>query len=156
MDILVLSDLKEQGYGMLDRHTGLDERATLLALDRIAKFHASSVAYKEQFGDFSDMIKRKVLQGAALDMIIKYTLPKVKTLAKATRDFMMDERIAQTVETWKDGVKNEVPGLLDPEDSPEDFQVLCHGDLWLNNMMFTRDEESGQVNDILLVSWASV
>lgn len=50
-EIIVLSDLKDQGCSMMDRFEGLDERNTLLVLNKIAKFHATSVAYKEQVSD---------------------------------------------------------------------------------------------------------
>lgn len=50
-EIIVLTDLKEQGCFMMDRFEGLDEEHTLLVLNKIAKFHATSVAYKEQVRD---------------------------------------------------------------------------------------------------------
>lgn len=47
-EILVLSDLKRNGFVMLDRFKGLDLEHTELTLSKLAKFHASSISFKEK------------------------------------------------------------------------------------------------------------
>lgn len=149
-EILVMSDLKDEGYGMMDRLEGLNEEATLLVLDRVAKFHASSVAYKEQYGELAPLLMRKVMPKNACDMTIKYTLPKVEVLAKAAEKWGMDKELVQAIRKWGDNMYSETVKVMDPETAPEDFQVLCHGDLWLNNMMF-KTEDTKTVEDVILV-----
>lgn len=45
--ILILEDLKSQGFQMADRCTGLDLSHSKLALVGLAKFHATSILYME-------------------------------------------------------------------------------------------------------------
>lgn len=47
-EIIVMSDLKAEGYQMQDRFKGLDMEHVQKTLTKIAKFHASSVLYKEK------------------------------------------------------------------------------------------------------------
>lgn len=150
-DILVMSDLKDEGFGMMDRLAGLNEEATLLVLDRVAKFHASSVAYKEQFGELTPLLMRKAMPSNACDMIVKYTLPKVEVLAKAAEEWGMDKELVKAIRKWGHNMFSETVKVMDPETAPDDFQVLCHGDLWLNNLMFKTEKDTKKVQDVILV-----
>lgn len=151
-DILVLSDLKEDGFGMLDRLEGMNEDATLLVLSLIAKFHASSVAYREQVGEFGPLVMRKIIRPSTADRLMDYCTPKVKVLAEAALEWNLGERIADAISSWASQMFDGTMAVTDPDTAPEDFQVLCHGDLWLNNMMFTRHEETEHIKDAVLVN----
>ena len=46
--LLVIEDLAPLGFRMADRQAGLDLQHCLLAINRLAQFHASSVALSEK------------------------------------------------------------------------------------------------------------
>lgn len=48
VDVLVLSDLKVDGYVMADRFERLDLEHARLTLSKLAKFHAAGVLYRER------------------------------------------------------------------------------------------------------------
>lgn len=152
IEVLVLSDLKDEGFIMLDRLVGMDEEATLSCLERIAKFHATSVAYKEQFGDFPTTISRKIVHFNTSEHILNYNMRKAKAFHAAAKEWGLASEILDTIGKWGNDFKEKTIDVLDPDTSPEDFQVLCHGDLWLNNIMFSRDSSTGKDNEVMLVS----
>lgn len=43
-----MSDLNDHNYVMKDRFVGLDKEHVLKTLEKIAKFHATSIAFREQ------------------------------------------------------------------------------------------------------------
>lgn len=146
-----MSDLKEEGFEMMNRLEGLNEEATMLVLDKIAKFHAASVSFKEQMGKLGPLISRKLFTPKTFDQIMKFQLAKVKSLVQAAQEWKFDARITQVIEGWADLLAEETIATTDPDTAPNDFQVLCHGDLWVNNMMFRTDKETRKATDVILV-----
>lgn len=49
--IIVMDDLRPQGFEMRDRKKGLNGRESRMVLDKLAKFHACSVKYSEEVND---------------------------------------------------------------------------------------------------------
>lgn len=144
--MLVLSDLKEEGFAMLDRFEGLNEAATLLVLERIAKFHAVSLVYRKKFGEFGPFVQQKYMRPEIVDVSRNFAERSTKMLIEATEDWGMDEKILDSLRSVQKVFMAEFIAGTDPDTAhPDDFQVLCHGDLWLNNMMFKEG------NDVLLV-----
>lgn len=51
-DVMVLSDLKLEGYAMADRFERLGLEHAKLTLSKLAKFHAAGLLYKERVGSY--------------------------------------------------------------------------------------------------------
>lgn len=49
-NFIIMTDIRTQGYGMVDRLRGLDVTHAKLALEEIAKLHAATWAYKQKQG----------------------------------------------------------------------------------------------------------
>lgn len=49
-EIIVLDDLKAEGYAMMNRKIGCDEIQTKLVLDKLARFHAASAVRYQKVG----------------------------------------------------------------------------------------------------------
>lgn len=54
VEIIVLEDLKANGFLMEDRCVGFDMNHTLLVTERLAQFHAASVIYLEKYEKFDE------------------------------------------------------------------------------------------------------
>ncbi|KAJ9580968.1 hypothetical protein L9F63_023853 [Diploptera punctata] len=114
--IIVLEDLKEEGFRMAERTEGLDMDHCLLVLRTLAKYHAATAVLYEQDPQLFENRSGKIcITTTAVDYVIKSYQKQ-------------------------DG----------------DFNVLTHGDLWLNNMMFRYSESTGRVQDIRFVDFQLV
>lgn len=49
-EVIVLSDLQEEGYRMQNRFEGLDLEHAKITLQKLAQWHAASIYYKEKVG----------------------------------------------------------------------------------------------------------
>lgn len=140
---------------MLDRLQGLNERATLLVLEKLAKFHAASVAYREQVGDFGSCVQEKLSKINESEKLHMFMESKIQILSEMIVDWGLDNKIVEAVRGWKEVLVKEIKNISDPEEDCQDFQVLCHGDMWLNNCMFKFDAPGNDSNDpsqVILVS----
>lgn len=86
-----------------------------------------------------------------VDLFAKFTETKVQNLAKAAEELGIEEEIVHKIRSWNAAMIPELEKGTDPATSPDDFQVLCHGDLWLNNQMFRYDADNN-VSDVIFVS----
>jgi hypothetical protein len=147
VSVIVLEDLKKQGFRMAERTLGLDLQHCLLVVRAIARSHAASAVLHlkdpEIMKPFSTSFYceniRKVLEPFLCGNIRNLAMEveewpecysrfasKLYKVADKAIDFLI-----------KDSVKND-----------DDFNVLIHGDLWLNNIMFRYSDDTGEVVDI--------
>lgn len=78
---------------------------------------------------------------------------KISALSKAVQVWGLGARLSEKILNWKLYLQQEMMVITDPGSNPADFQVLCHGNLWLNNQMFN---DNGRVQDVILVSMRSI
>ncbi|PSN36161.1 hypothetical protein C0J52_17002 [Blattella germanica] len=144
---LILEDLKKKGFRMAEFNLGLDLKHALLVLRSIASYHACSLVL---FQNDSQCFKafqispqtaevNVVIQGL-LDAMIKSFLKEIENWPEQKeRYYDILKSISDTsLKIWIKGVKRVDDG----------FNVLNHGDLWVNNMMFKYSEETGVVEDV--------
>ncbi|XP_032671235.1 uncharacterized protein LOC116844152 isoform X2 [Odontomachus brunneus] len=133
--LLVLEDLAPLGFRMADRETGLDLTHCILALRGLGKFHAASVAVCEK-----DPSQKKLYTGGMFDPAHPPSLTDffdlgLQNLAKETAkwpelDQKYTKKITQlSTRCFEIGMK-----VSRPRD--DDFNVITHGDFWVNNMLF--------------------
>lgn len=136
-----------QNFEKVDRRAGLDVKHLKVVLKHLAKLHAASAALpdetfsnhqqpniSEYFKVFHSLFVNCVK--SLVDEVTEEVFEDASELAKklsAFESFMID--------------KSSEAFML----QPDDFGVLCHGDLWLNNLWFTYDDDSIPV-DVRMVS----
>ncbi|KAJ9585243.1 hypothetical protein L9F63_002943 [Diploptera punctata] len=153
-DFLVMEDLSVDGYKMLERYQGLNLEQCLTVMRTLARFHAASVVLHEQDPqsmeeyDLSFFVETSLLQGwttyfqGMINMLIEEMeswpaaqwKPYIEKLRHVQKDFM--ERLLQCVHR-----------------DNSDFNVLIHGDLWTNNILFRGD--AARFIDFQLVHYSS-
>lgn len=147
LDVIVLEDLTEKKFVMADRYIGLDLDHILMALRKLARMHAVSV-----------MIHQKDPQ--AFENLDTGFFTR-KTDAFHVMFESLCEALIEEVKTWEGfeyyakkltGVrKNLVVNAQRAFDCDDgDFHVLCHGDLWTNNLMYKYDEAGRPIDSVLL------
>jgi hypothetical protein len=144
---IVMEDLKAQGFSMAERIAGLDMNHCLLVMRQLARYHAASAVIHEKepehFREFLD------------SLYVKNPTETTERIFKINA-----ENLANEVEKWPDHKERFYEKLLKIADNAytyfadsvkrdeEEFNVLCHGDLWLNNMMFRYSEDTGEVANV--------
>ncbi|XP_063225241.1 uncharacterized protein LOC134532600 isoform X2 [Bacillus rossius redtenbacheri] len=131
-DVLILEDLKATGFEMADRQAGLDLAHCRLVVEALARFHAISLA----------MLDRQELQtGALREVMFKESNKKLESFLRPTYSEVADavgtwpgyERFADRLRLAGETVFRKLLGLFG---AGGELVVLCHGDLWCNNMLF--------------------
>ncbi|XP_047991355.1 uncharacterized protein LOC125230283 [Leguminivora glycinivorella] len=142
-DAVVFEDLSALQYEMRSRFEKFDKRHTLKALQTLARFHAGSIVFEE--------VKSKELQRPyTVNEQYKDTLGRSgyiesdpwfiqcrTTGLEAVRTFSkyrLNVDYMKIIERRWDAVFNSAMLLGDP--SSEHRNVICHRDLWNNNILF--------------------
>lgn len=146
--VLILEDLARKHFMMADRKVGLDLNHLKLALSKLAKFHAASMILmgenSEAFKSFDvGMFSRKT---SAFHDFFNTNMDALTAEVSGWKGF---EAYARKLEMLKENVLENSNKTFDNEAG--ELKVLVHGDLWLNNIMFTYDK-LGSPNDAILVS----
>lgn len=143
---LIFDDLKQSGYTLANRLTGVDEKHVDLLIRKIAKFHACSMVLSytgsENFKEFQESpFKDDDLSGTFMGSMYGAFLSQIRTWTGYEKYLVKLEKlqarlIKQTLEVFSE--------------SKFPIKVLSHGDLWTNNMMFRYNKDKTP-SDLLLV-----
>ncbi|KAH8312772.1 hypothetical protein KR044_012880, partial [Drosophila immigrans] len=135
---LVMEDLKRQKFANVDRFKGFDMEHMTRVLRKVAELHAASVVAHEQNGPYANMYyqsfynenNREIFEGMNEMRNVQYV--------KAMRQWNLPdvEEYIEMVPTPKEFFDN---GLAMNNVDESEFNVLNHGDLWCNNIMFSED-----------------
>lgn len=153
---LVFQDVEAIGYKLRDKFQTFDESHTLEALKTLARFHASSIIFEEkntkEFGErysLNDYFETQLGKAGYESTDPWYlqcmygALEGLKKFSKYTKEEM------KSIEDYWKKVWLEALSLSDP--SPVHKNVICHRDLWNNNIMF--HYTNGQPDDCILVDF---
>jgi hypothetical protein len=148
--VIVMDDLKEQGFSMADKTVGLDMKHCLLVMKTLAQSHAASAVLHikdpEIFKPFGE----------------SYFCERQRTTLEAFFQHNM-ESLAKEVEKWplySDRFACKLHRLADKavdiliksfERNDDYFNVFVHGDLWVNNIMFRYSDDTDEVVDVRYV-----
>lgn len=148
-DTLILDDLNERGYTLMDKKNQLNLEHSIAAVKALAKYHALSVKLFETSEQTINLIK---------------VPPREKPTTKSPNTLF--DKFNNTVDTLslpehiRDKVKRfqfeHIPEAFDQTMVPSDgFNVLCHGDFWLGNLLFKHDQD-GRPSDVKIVDFQMV
>ncbi|XP_073983309.1 uncharacterized protein [Rhodnius prolixus] len=136
-DELILNDLNDEGYTMSNRREALDLEHCQLVLRSLAKFHATSALIKhrglicmEMFGKhmFEDSYFQELNKNFQYDMFIRFA---GLVDSWGTEWKPVAEKIRTKIAP---NVTEKIVNLMKLDETK--FSVLCHGDCWVNNMLF--------------------
>ena len=155
--VILLENLKEDGYFVIDNYAGFDLEVTKLILSKMAELHSTFLALKETQRDvFEDKLmpffdQFKIFQldeneGYMTSEIVINAI--INTLQEDELCSLYMNKIQQTIETC-------VHNLGLPKNSPkfqEDvFASLIHSDLWVNNIMVKT--YLSKIVDVKILDW---
>ena len=144
---IVLEDLKVQGFKMAERTMGLDMNHCSLVVRTLARYHATSAILYEENPEFFKNVQENLYSGKMKNNIDGFFGNSLRNLVQEIKNWPdFDDRFRIKLENMCEFVVDHVIEINQKHDG--DFNVLTHGDLWLNNMMFRYSESTGEVQEI--------
>jgi len=149
--VIVLDDLKEQGFRMADKTNGLDMQHCLLVMKALAQSHAASavlhVKDPEIFKPFSESFFCE-RQRQTLELVFQSNL---ESLAKEVEKWpLFNDRFACKLHTAADKAADFLIKILKRDD--DNFNTFVHGDLKMNNIMFRYSDDTDEVMDVRYIA----
>jgi len=155
--IIVLDDLKAEGYETVNRKECLSLELSKCFLSKIAKFHAAGAKVLQTEGMLHDCFDRNSPNAAKPDIESPLSLTFIRIhdeFIKSLRSYGGCDEYVNKVKKWNR--KLIATGYM-YENKPMKcgLQVLNHGDVWTNNMMFKLDTKEVLLIDYQLSFWGS-
>lgn len=132
---IVQEDLCDQGFKMIINREGSTVQQTILALKSIAVIHAIGLIYKNKKGMLPPLKKFDV------EFIQEFLEPNTYTLAQYLEASPLSRKIKELAPIAKQL-------LIKANQISEGFlETVCHGDLWMGQIMFSANEDCACVLD---------
>jgi thiamine kinase-like enzyme len=145
--IIVMQDLKAEGFKMADRTCGLDLKHSLLVMKQVGRYHGASVVLQQKTPEHFPHFHESLFGSKAYESFDDFFRTALTNLAQEVAKWpQYRERFSEKILNLADkGYAKFLDSLIRCE---EEFNVLCHGDFRLSNMMFRYSQETGEVTDI--------
>ncbi|XP_058169648.1 uncharacterized protein LOC131284806 [Anopheles ziemanni] len=135
--VIVMEDLSRSNFRMRPKRYGLPVEDVKAILSKVAKFHATSVVYLEAGGSFSEHFTRGVYSEGTIDAIEDYYEVLYSAFVKSLEARKLAEEYLNALKQIDGRLLKECCRVL--RVNAANFNVLNHGDLWSNNVMFDND-----------------
>lgn len=146
-EFLVVEDLAILGFRMADRQAGLDLAHCSLALQGLARFHASSVALCEKEPSQKKLYTKGIFSSAHPPELLAFFSMGTKSLGLEVSKWPdYADKYADKIEKIADVIYDRTAEAVSYRE--DQFNVINHGDFWVNNMMFRYNEEGKPIGHI--------
>lgn len=131
-EFMVMRDLSHDGYILRDKRVQLDYDHMAMIFQNLARLHAFSFFLKEKdpelFKKCTQHVPKTMNLGDAFGKMIVMMPGKVHPL-------ILDQTNRSKLKSFGDAVVQNINNYLDASLS-EPYNVICHGDVWNNNVLF--------------------
>lgn len=139
-NFIIMEDLVSRGFKMLNRQNGLSLSQCFVAIEKIARFHAATVALTEKEPKTTKYFVEGMISGKYTQNYFRFLEVSLLNLCEGVKRWN-DEECNRVVDKLKNIISTLKPRLLSMyEYDADEFCVLNHGDFWTNNIMFKNDE----------------
>ncbi|XP_076679145.1 uncharacterized protein LOC143374695 [Andrena cerasifolii] len=145
---LIIEDLAPLGFRMADRQAGLDLAHSLLAMRGLGKFHGSSVALCEKEPKQKSNYRKGLFSDEYPKEMSDFFTGGFLALAKEVEQWPeLDKSYAEKLRALSSRLYSFGTEAMKRRD--DQFNVINHGDCWVNNMLF-RYEDGKPVQHIFV------
>ncbi|XP_050089252.1 uncharacterized protein LOC126573301 [Anopheles aquasalis] len=153
---IVLKDLTTAGFSMVDRRIGLSFTHCSAVMKELAKLHATSLALKHghpaQYASVCAKVREIVFCPEAADFYTHSLETSLRgaldSLRYSNRSGELDRPIKAIEQGLSSGRLYRLMSGLVCNLADESWRVICHGDTWVNNLMFSADQQSVRLIDL--------
>ena len=136
----------------LDKTKILSGNQVVAALKSLAIFHGSWWVWltrqrKEGLKEFEQIMNLRDVESAFMDMravsasSVKWVyVPTLKSYVKLLKNQGKHEMAAKFKEYFEHKIWDNCQVLYSPADIKSEIKTMCHGDFWVNNMMFNSSD----------------
>ncbi|XP_072762644.1 uncharacterized protein [Anoplolepis gracilipes] len=146
--LLVMEDLASLGFRIACRQAGLDLPHCILAIRGLARFHASSIAVCEKEPNQKQMYSRGMFNSKNSSEMKRFFVMGTKHLAEEMANWPEMKKYSEKIAKLTDHIYQ--IGIEAGKFSEDDFNVINHGDCWVNNMMFNYDDDGKPIDHIFV------
>lgn len=151
-EAVVTEDLCPEGYSNANRLEGLDEKHCKAVLKKIAKFHAASAVLFEKCGSYDEEFNTNLFVESSRPIFMDFNKHIMESMEPCIRKLCKNGDYYAKKFIKKD-IKDYVDHLMDSEKiNTNEFNVLNHGDLWANNILFKYNEDN-EICDTKLIDF---
>ncbi|XP_045586381.2 uncharacterized kinase-like protein D1044.1 [Procambarus clarkii] len=152
--MIFLEDLRSRGFKMFDRKKGMDVAHATLVLQELARFHAASLLLKATAPekDLADRFTHiKVDWMNFPENVKKHFNDMFSIYILCSSELLHNMEGYEVAEQWLARHKNNSIDLIELQLARNSkFDVFCHGDCWMNNVLFRYNEDGDPVEVMLL------
>ncbi|XP_051164384.1 uncharacterized protein LOC127283494 isoform X2 [Leptopilina boulardi] len=154
---IIMEDLGREGYAMGNKLKGVSYEHCLKIIEKVAKFHAGSVALYEKepnlLENFDSISNHQQLADDYFNFVKNSLINLSDNIEKMWKDKEY-QIIASKLRNLIDQIKDKLIAAF--KHDADEFCVLNHGDLWVNNVML-KNNKDGKPSDVdyQIVSYTS-
>ncbi|KAK4884250.1 hypothetical protein RN001_000521 [Aquatica leii] len=155
-ECVVMEDMKELGYKVLDRREPLDYNHILLVTKEYARFHAISFALRDQKPTLFEEITKHT-QCVLFNKADKYFVELINGYidkALVVIDPIVNKSAYDKCLNFK---KHSVEIIKNVKklQATDKYSVICHSDSWINNFLFkySNPSEPNTPSDLCIIDW---
>ncbi|CAK9812678.1 hypothetical protein ANTPLA_LOCUS7489 [Anthophora plagiata] len=146
---LIMEDLAPLGFRMADRQAGLDLTHSKLAIQGLAKFHASSVALCEKEPRHKQVYNKGLFHGQNPEEMKHFFSAACMGLGLEIEKWPeLDKSYSEKIKKLSKTIYSK--GVESVKCKDDEFNVINHGDFWVNNMLFRYDENNKPIEHVFV------
>ncbi|XP_055856519.1 uncharacterized protein LOC129919604 [Episyrphus balteatus] len=148
VEYVLLEDISPKGFKNVKRQDGLDTDHTKSVLKILAQLHAVSAVRFKQKGDYENSLMVSPFGEESRESLEAMMKPLLKILLKCFSKHKTGIKYLAKLKPIFDKTTEKYieVGKL----NLDDFNVIVHGDLWTNNIMFRHNDEGKREETILI------
>jgi hypothetical protein len=152
IEVIVLENLKKNGYELWPKKEALERKHIEMVVKQYGKFHAISVAMKEQQPDKFEELAKTVEENMK-----NFGFDSVTTIFKGCIDesseLLKNELDENIISKWR-SLKDQVESIRANKNLIKGLKVISHGDCWNNNFMYKFEDENTKVPlKVAILDW---
>ncbi|XP_031354641.1 uncharacterized protein LOC116179498 [Photinus pyralis] len=147
---ILLEDLSTLDYRTASRDEGLDLNHCHFVLDRLAAFHATSVVLHEKNPRSMHVFDQALF--ADVDGMNAIMTTGFRELINTCKRWPELKKFTSKLTPLQEGF---LGNLLAANKPSTNFNVLNHGDFWINNIMFLHDS-NGHIEDVRFIDYQAL
>lgn len=145
-NLVVLKDLTHSGFRLCNRQKGADFNHGVLVMRTLAQLHALSIASIRKSTAFETMLPEPFYTEKNEQLIYMFFVKAMKEVIESIEEIPEFKKYIGRIQLK---CAQDIIGYI----RTGKLKVLCHGDCWINNMLFRYDEDTGVPEEIRMIDF---